>query len=99
MTYEPGDVAWLLTEWTNTTGPGGDYMTWRRLVGRYPGKSDLNWLWGLVSDAVDKGYLIVPADGQPQPDPDARVSWDRWQITDAGRELVAAAASPGTGPN
>jgi hypothetical protein len=92
VTYQPGDVAWLLTEWMSTTGPGGEYMTWRRLVGRYPGQSDLKWLWGLVDDAVAEEYLVIPADGQPQPDPDARVSWDRWQLTDKGRALIGETA-------
>ena len=73
MEYEPGDEAWLLSEWLSATKAGGEYMTWRRLVGRYPGKSDLNWLWGLVAAAVDGGYLSIGADALPPPEPDTRI--------------------------
>ena len=90
MHYQPGDVAWLLTKWLDGTEAGGEYVTWRQFVGRYPGKSDLTWFWGLVSAAVRDGYLSSAADsGQPLPDPDSRVTWDRWQLTDKGRTLVA----------
>jgi hypothetical protein len=90
MTYEPGDVAWLLTQWQNSMKAGGEYITWRGLVGRYPGKSDLSWLWGLVATAVDRGYLVVTPGTLAPPDPDSRVSWDGWQLTESGRQLVAA---------
>jgi hypothetical protein len=94
MGYETGDVAWLLREWRSATKVGGEYMTWRRLVGRYPGKSDLRWLWGLVATAVDDGYLSIPADAEPVPEPDSRISWDRWQLTDKGLALVAEPPQP-----
>ena len=88
MDYRPDDVAWLLGEWVQSTKGRGEYMTWRRLVGRYPGRSDLAWLWGLVDSAVEGGYLIMTPEGKPSPDPDSQVTWDRWQLTDKGRVLV-----------
>ncbi len=88
MEYRPDDVAWLLREWVDSTKGGGEYMTWRRLVGRYPGRSDLAWLWGLVDSAVDDGYLTMTPEGKPSPDPDSQVTWDRWQLTKKGRALV-----------
>ena len=90
MDYGPDDVAWLLSEWHDTATGGGEYMTWRRLVGRYPGKSNLEWLWGLVDAAVAGGYLSMAPDAKPSPDPDSRVNWDRWQLTEKGRLLVEA---------
>ncbi len=63
-------------------------MTWRRLVGRYPGRSNLEWLWGLISTAVDEGLLDhVPGDDQT-PEPDTQINWERWQLTDRGREFL-----------
>ncbi|MGZ4682157.1 MAG: hypothetical protein ACXWBN_11430 [Acidimicrobiales bacterium] len=88
MEYRPDDVAWLLKEWVDSTKGGGEYMTWRRLVGRYAGRSDLAWLWGLIDWAVDGGYLIVAPEGKPSPEPDSPVTWDRWQLTAKGRVLV-----------
>jgi hypothetical protein len=88
MTYDERDVAWLLREWVAGTSGDGEYLTWRRLVGRYPGKSDLAWLWGLVDAVVADGYLALTPEGKPSPDPDSRVTWDRWQLTDKGRRLV-----------
>jgi hypothetical protein len=90
MEYGSEDVAWLLTVWLNSAKGGGEYMTWRSLVGRYPGKSDLAWLWGLVDAAVDGGYLAMTPEGKPSPDPDSKVTWDRWQLTEKGHLLVAA---------
>ena len=88
MEYGSDDMTWLLTEWLDCTRGGGEYMTWRRLVGRYPGKSDLAWLWGLVDAAVERGYLAMTPDGKPPPDPDSQVTWDRWQVTEKGRILA-----------
>jgi len=95
MGYESGDVMWLLTEWLGGTKTGGEYLTWRQLVSRYPGRSDLKWFWGLVAEAVANGYLTptLPGD-QPPPSPDSRVTWDGWQLTDQGRALVAPQPTP-----
>jgi hypothetical protein len=93
--YSPEDLTWLLTEWQATTASGGEYMTWRRLVGRYPGKSNLEWLWGLIDAEVAHGYL-VPVEGfDSPPGPDTQVTWDRWQLTDTGRQLVGPGATAG----
>ncbi|HEY5155355.1 MAG TPA: hypothetical protein VIJ47_11510 [Acidimicrobiales bacterium] len=86
--YSTGDIAWLLKEWRGAMAEGGEYMTWRRLAGRYPGQSNLAWLWGLVASAVDGGYLAMTPEGQPSPDPDSQVTWDRWQLTDRGHTLL-----------
>ena len=75
-------------------GCGGEYMTWRRLVGRYPGKSNLEWLWGLISAAVDEGLLAHGPGDDAIPEPDTRIDWERCELTDAGHAL----ARPGDGP-
>jgi len=90
MGYASADIVWLLDQWQQCTKAGGEYMTWRQLVGRYPHKSDLNWLWGLVLATVEGGYLVATVPGNKPPDPDSRVSWDHWQLTDLGRALVPA---------
>ena len=87
MAYSPDDVAWLLTEWRTSASHGAEYMTWRQLVNRYPGKSDLDWLWGLVDAAVDGGYLTM-TEGRPSPEPDSKVTWDRWELTEKGHALI-----------
>lgn len=92
MPYSSDDLTWLLTEWQATTAVGGEYMTWRRLVGRYPGKSNLEWLWGLISAAVDEGLLAHVAGDEAMPGPDTKIDWERWELTDAGR----ARLTPGT---
>ena len=94
MGYEVGDVTWLLDEWVHHTVGAGEYLTWRRLAGRYPGKSNLKWLWGLVAAAVADGYLTVVDGSGPQPDPDTRVNWDRWQLTPKGQQLVDGGEPP-----
>ena len=88
MPEHSDDLTWLLTQWQSATASGGEYMTWRLLVGRYPGKSNLEWLWGLIADAVEQGYLApVPGD-DTRPEPDQRVNWDRWHLTDKGHQLL-----------
>ncbi len=95
MPYTPDDLTWLLTEWQATMAVGGEYMTWRRLVGRYPGKSNLKWLWGLIAAAVDEGLLAhVPGD-DAIPEPDAKIDWERWELTDAGRARLDRGAPTG----
>ena len=83
------DLTWLLTQLQGATESGAEYMTWRRLVGRYPGKSDLEWLWALLDTAVEEGYLVPVGDQVALPEPDTRVSWARWELTDKGRQLLA----------
>ncbi len=94
MPYSPDDMVWLLALWLGAAKAGGEYTTWRNIVGRYPGKSDLAWLWGLVEQAVDEGYLALVHDKIGRPDPDARVTWDWWQLTDTGRALAESKATP-----
>ena len=89
MAYGSEDVAWLLTEWRTSASHGAEYMTWRQLVNRYPGKSDLDWLWGLVDAAVDDGYLAMTPEGKPSPEPDHK---------SASAEPVRVAASTGSAP-
>jgi len=89
MTGTVEDLTWLLAEIQGTTESGAEYMTWRRLVGRYPGKSNLEWLWALLATAVEEGYLVPVGDEVALPGPDTRVNWARWQLTDKGRELLA----------
>ncbi len=93
MSARLDDVTWLLTEWRDSTASGGEYMTWRRLIGRYPGKSNLAWFWELVASAVEDGYLAMTPAGEPTPDPDSQVSWDRWELTEKGRILLDGSAS------
>lgn len=88
MKYTSEDVAWLLREWIGTASGGGEYMTWRRLVSRYHGRSNLAWLWGLVHAAAEDGYLIANFETGTTPDPDSRVTWDHWTLTDKGQMLV-----------
>jgi hypothetical protein len=96
MKYAAGDVAWLLGEWRHHTDGSGEYLTWRRLAGRYPGKSNLTWLWGLVEAAVAEGYLTGGDASDPVPDADSRVTWDRWQLTLEGRRLLGEDGPPPT---
>ena len=88
MSSTVADLTWLLTEIQSTTESGGEYMTWRGLVGRYPGKSNLEWLWALLATAVEEGYLMPVGDQVALPEPDARVNWARWELTDKGRQLL-----------
>ncbi len=93
MASRADDLTWLLTQWHATTATGGEYMTWRQLVGRYPGKSNLAWLWGLIAAAVDEGLLAhVPGD-EAVPEPDTKINWERWSLTDAGRARVSPQAT------
>jgi hypothetical protein len=93
--YSSEDLTWLLTEWQATTAAGGEYMTWRGLVGRYPGKSDLKWFWGLIAMAVEQGLLAHVAGDDAMPQPDARIDWERWELTDQGRARLSGAAPTG----
>ncbi len=88
MSSTVADLTWLLTEIQSTTTSGAEYMTWRRLVSRYPGKSNLEWLWKLIGDAVAEGYLAPIGVQDVPPEPDTRVDWGQWQLTDKGRELL-----------
>ncbi len=95
MPYSSDDLTWLLTQWQAAAAAGGEYLTWRGLAGRYPGKSDLKWLWGLISAAVDEGLLAHVPGEDAMPEADARINWDRWELTDAGRARLSPAAPTG----
>ncbi len=88
MAYSADDLLWLLTELQTTAGPRGEYMTWRRLVGRYPGQSNLDWLWKLLDAEVEAGYLAVVPGSAGRPEPDSQVTWASWSLTDQGRQLL-----------
>jgi hypothetical protein len=90
MSSSAADLMWLLTEWQSTTATGAEYMTWRRLVSRYPGKSNLEWLWDLIGGAVEQGYLTPVGELGARPEPDTRVNWEHWVLSDKGRQLIAS---------